>query len=340
MNKVFKAATSVGTAALLLSGVAGAAVPMEAMPGFFFDQWSASQASGKGVVITTDVCTDKWICGSAITGDGFYQRQITEVGKSTSYFQTIITDAGMGRDIGAENLGDPDKLTFSDESFVQTGNNDGIADKQGIKELELVTTGTKNSERFFKNETILQVGWAASGVGTDLKLYQGIYDTKKEGFRTDFWLGQVESQANQGILITSRVGLGGTWGDLGKAGSEFQDFVFVELKGSMNNTSGLIDITNNSSFATANTMEWTSGQDIKATWVGQKMQSTLGQTFIYEGYDNVSTKNTYDLVSTFSLSKTDINPTYWSNAVWTPVNQRDTWNDANPKFRPTNPSWY
>ncbi len=338
MNKVFKAATSVGSVALLLSGMAHAAAPM-----LGFGSWTASQAVDNGSVKINGVGCDTaggWTCGDALTGDGFFQRQITDK-NGNIYFQTIITDSGMGRVIAAADEGAPANLTFYDESFVRAGNLDGIADKQSIKELQSVTSTNPNSERWFKNETELSTGWAAKNTGTDLKLYQGIYDTKNEGFRTDFWLAQEKSQANQGILITSRVGLAGTWGDLGQAGkkTDYQDFVFIELKGTMNNTASNVHIPNNSSFSTSNTMAWTSGQDIKATWVGQTMKSTLGQTFVYEGYDNVSTAG-YDLVSAFSLSQTHINPTYWQNSIWTPVNQRDVWNEANPKLRPTDPSWY
>lgn len=334
MNKVLKAATSIGSVALLLSGAANAAVPM-----LGFGKWTAAQAKDNGAVKIDNVqCKGDWTCGSALTGDGFYQRQITDPDGKV-YFQTIITDAGMGRIVDADNEGAPENLTFFDESFVQTGNVDGIADKQSIQEVEAVTSTTPASERWFKNETELSVGWAAADkTGTDLKLYQGIYDTKAQGFRTDFWLGQVGDQGNQGILITSRVGLEGTWGSLGDPGTDYQDFVFVELKGDMNTTTGSVIIAD--SITSNSTMEWVAGQDIKATWVGQTMKSTLGQTFVYEGYDNVSTASTFDLVSAFSLSQTHINPTYWSNSIWTPVNQRDTWDETNPKNRPTDPSWY
>lgn len=110
-------------AALLSCGSAMAASPTGA-----FDAWSVT-----GVTITsaTGECPTGFTCATAVTGEGFFQRQITQSTAGNDYFQTIVTDYTA--------TGSPGELTFSDESFVRTGNVSELADKSEI--IEVLTTG-------------------------------------------------------------------------------------------------------------------------------------------------------------------------------------------------------
>jgi hypothetical protein len=70
---------------VLLSQQSFAAVPTTGS----FDQWSVTS----GTISAT--CPTGYTCGTAVTGDGFFQRQIVDTTSGgKTYFQTIITDTG------------------------------------------------------------------------------------------------------------------------------------------------------------------------------------------------------------------------------------------------------
>ncbi len=273
MSKAFKAASSTGAAALVLSGAAMAAPPIS------FDQWSVTSGD-----ITVDIsgstCPSGWTCSNPITGDGFYQRQISD--GSNDYFQTIITDKGSTCDPGAANC------TFADESYVQTGNNSGLADKSQINDS--TTTGTLTES--FSGSVALLTGWAENGNGDEVQIYQGLgaVDTAAEDFRTDFWLQQFgASGANGKIMrISSAV-------DIEDSSGASQDFVLVDRSGTAAVNAGSVDL------GADGTLSWLAGENVKATWVGQDMSNVadVNQEFGFTAYENLTTPG---LVDAFSLS--------------------------------------
>ena len=285
MSKAFKTASSIGAVALVLSGAAMAAAPL---PGGTngFDQWAV--ASG---TVTVDLgggstCPAGWTCSPAVSGDGFYQRQIAD-GSGNTYFQTIITDKGV--------TGSPGGLTFSDENFVKTGNAGGLADKSAISD----ETITGNLTETFSTSTELNTGWAAPAGGDEVKIYQGIVanDTTAlaEDFRTDFWLAQLGAAGVNGKLmrITSDV-------DIDVAASSSQDFVLVERNGTayVNADNATVDST---------TVSWLAGENIKGIYVGQDMSSVVGvnQLFGYTSYENIDTSSFADEFSQTSSAAID-----------------------------------
>lgn len=268
MSKTYKAVSSMGAAALVLSSAAMAAAPTS------FDAWSVTG----GAINMDTACPVGFTCATAVTGDGFFQRQITD-GSGNDYFQTVITDSGA--------TGAPGALSFSDESFVRTGNVGGLADKSSIQDTS--TTGTLTET--FSTSTSLLTGWAADGAtdGSEdqVMIYQGIsaIDTaaEAEDFRTDFWLDQTGNLGAVGKLmrITSSVDI---QEEVGGTPAQVQDFVLVDRAGDQVNLGG-VDVDGGGDDVT-----WTAGQNIKAIWVGQDMSQIAGvaQEFGFTSYENVT----------------------------------------------------
>lgn len=295
MSKYFKAASSVGTVALVLSGSVMAAAPA-------FDNWSVSSGT-----ISTSACQTGYSCGSAMTDLGFFQRMVTTNDGTETFFQTIITE----NNATAANSADLDNLIFSDESFVRTGNVNGIADKQRITENPTLPNTTT-----FKASTQLSSGWA----GTGIVLKQYLMDSA-DGFQTDFIFQQKGSNSNPtatGMKITAFVPIQGT---------DKQDFVLVQLSGDYANASSNPSGDNNTVTipGTPNqVMSWTKdtspgaigtslteGDAVKAIWIGQDLSTIVGQQFGFTSYTNLTDPQ---FISTFSL--TSMAPVAWDEAVW------------------------
>lgn len=290
MSKVVKAVTSVGSAALLLSGAAMAVPPA-------FSEWTvtsgtiSSTASGG----TGTNCPVGYTCGPALTGAGFFQRQVSD--GTNIYFQTVITETyeSLGT---TETLAD---LAFYDESFVLAkfgaGSANGIADKQHILQnsaTELKRTGVANSYTdSFLMETNINGGWA----GDNMNIKQVLVDTAAQGFRTDFFFQSQNLTAvtnnqpdNMWMKISAQVGLTGT-----NLNDEVQDFVMAEARGSFVPADGSIDasaFTGWKSKADPNTAQtsvpYLAGGDVGGVWIGQNMPS-IGQNFSFESYENLAT---------------------------------------------------
>ena len=290
MSKAFGVASSAGAVGLVLSGAAMAASPTGS-----FDAWSVSS----GTVTTT--CPTGFTCSTAVTGEGFFQRQITETATGNDFFQTIITDKTA--------TGAPGSLTFSDESYVRTGNVGGLADKSMMKEV----TNTGTLTETFEGSTELGTGWANDGTNNVTKIYQAIIadDTAPgaEDFDAKFWLKQLGDQGAAGKLmrISSQV-------DIQEAtsteGAGWQDFVLVELTGVENPNSGSANLGADGSIS------WQAEDRIKAIWIGQDMAAIdgVGQEFGFTAYENLTTPA---LVSSFSLSGgSAAAPVDWDATVW------------------------
>ncbi len=115
MTGVNKLSSCVAAMLICSNTIATAAAP--ATDGF--DQWTLTD----GTITTTDssTCPEGFTCATAVTGEGFYQRQITD-GSGNDYFQTIITDKSTSEPT-------PGSLAFSDESYVQTGTITDLPDR-------------------------------------------------------------------------------------------------------------------------------------------------------------------------------------------------------------------
>ncbi len=295
MSKAFKTASSVGAVALILSGAAMAASPTGS-----FDAWSVSG----GTITTTVACPVGFSCATAVTGEGFFQRQITEDSSGNDFFQTIITDKTA--------TGAPGALTFSDESYVRTGNVSGLADKTQMQEV--TTNGTLTET--FEGSTELGTGWARSGANDETKIYQAIIadDTAAgaEDFDAKFWLRQLGDQGAAGkhMRISSQVDIQEATSSP-VAGAGTQDFVLVELSGSENPSAGTADLGSDGSIT------WAANDRIKAIWVGQDMSAIEGvnQEFGFTSYEDLT--GTTGLINQFSLTGGAASgPVDWDAVVW------------------------
>lgn len=296
MSNSYKAASSAGVAALVLSGAAMAAAPTP------FDGWSVTG----GNVTTSVACPSGFSCASAVTGDGFFQRQITDNSSGASYFQTIITDRGATGTPGAGT-----GLAFSDESFVQTGNVGGLADKSAIQDSTTTTDGFL-TETFGANTQVL-TGWAGENGNDQVLINQfAIAEDTGEGaedFRTDFWLEQTgqEGSIGRNMRITSEV-------DILEATStteaQVQKFILSDLSGGNVDAPGSVVIG-------GTTVEWLPGENIKAIFVGQNMSDIVGvnQEFGYTSYENVTAADMFGFEFSLNAGSSET-PTNWDTGVW------------------------
>ncbi len=283
MKNKYKAASSVGAVALLLSGAAIAVMDATVM-----DQWSVTSG-------TIDAaCDSSWeLCTGAIVDNGFYQRTIEDDG--ITYFQTIITE------YDATDNGSLDSLVFSDESFVRTGNVSGILDKQRISDDTLNNGPGTSTLTHFRAATNLSSGWA----GDALKIYQFLLDDEDQ-FQTDFFFEQHGTSANptgRQMKVTAYVPI--------EQGDD-QDFVLVTKEGSFNSGAGSVTLPWQMGGGVS-TMAWSAGDSIQGIWVGQNLTAIVGQEFGFNSYDNKSTA-TNDYIARFSL--TDMDAKNWDTNVW------------------------
>ncbi|MFC1748338.1 hypothetical protein ACFL2V_05980, partial [Pseudomonadota bacterium] len=250
MSKGYKAASSIGAAALVLSGAAIAVVDQTAM-----DDWSVTNGT-----ISANCAFDGGTgCGGELVDKGFYQRMIQDGG--VTYFQTIITE-----DNATASSGNLDSLLFSDESFVRTGNVSGILDKQRISE-SVLNNGSTSTYTDFRASTQLGAGWA----GDSLTLTQYLYD-EQDDFQTDFIFKQEGPSGTpnaKGMKITAYVPI---------ENGDDQDFVLVDLQGDY--VTAAVSDVNLVGDNNPGTMSWTNdtsdgdntgsvGDRIQAIWVGQ-----------------------------------------------------------------------
>ncbi len=278
----------------MLSGAAMAVPPA-------FSEWSVTS----GTIASTatggigDNCPTGYTCGPALTGAGFFQRQVSD--GLNIYFQTIITETYESVGTG-ETL---DDLAFYDESFVLAqfgaGSANGIADKQHILQNSATESkrnnGAPNSYTdSFLMETNINAGWA----GNDMNIKQVLVDTADQGFRTDFFFQSQDLTAitdnrpdNMWMKISAQVGLTGT-----NLNAEVQDFVMAEARGSFVPAAGTINAGafNGWRSKTDPRVEQTLvgydlNGDIAGVWVGQNMPS-IGQNFSFESYENMGTVDT------------------------------------------------
>ncbi len=132
MRNKFKIASSLGAAALLLSGAAMAAPPTP------FGNWTVN---GAGDIVDDTGAPSP--CGSgAVTGAGFQQCELTI--NNERYIRTRIADA-----------------TFESEDFIKIGANNSNTTGNG-----LASTMTINDGAGFQTSAQIMTGWGVANAGT------------------------------------------------------------------------------------------------------------------------------------------------------------------------------
>ncbi|MEJ2653547.1 MAG: hypothetical protein P8173_17705, partial [Gammaproteobacteria bacterium] len=265
---------TMGSAMLIASGAAMAGPPTA------YGAWSVSG----GAIAPTSPCPTGFTCGAAITGDGFFQRQITD-SVGTQYFQTIITPVGATATSGALS-----GLAFTDENFVQQAGGTGIADQQNVS-----APSTTANPGVFTSTTAINSGWAQGAGENAIDLVQTVDDSAATApFTLAFTLTDASTNNTAPVVgINESVSLYSP-GNPNSSPTDKQVFNLKQLKGPASPTSvsltGATDSTGAGSIVGGvGTVNWVQGDLIQAMWMGQVVTSGTGgtQAFGVQTYTNV-----------------------------------------------------
>lgn len=277
-------------------------------------------------------------CDLIAEGTGFKQYMMTPTGQTnaTSYIATIVTDNPDIADGDAANTFD--SSAFVDVSFVQMkinlgsgGNTNevGITAAQRINEDE---TGGSN----FSSVTEINSGWADTrgDGGSQIFIDQSLFDPGEDVSTSDNFEARFLYAANsddQGDRTGYKMEIDQVVGlfqrDTPSGLDDIQVFTLRESGGDMQTTTGNIALGNE-------TVEWTDGQRIRATWIGQNVSlATSGQdggSFGYLAFDNRDDSNT--AATSFGLdSGAASRPSVWNDAF------NLTFAEAEPDFASLRP---
>lgn len=251
MRRANKVLLTMGSAMLISSGAALAGPP----GGIAYNGFTAS-----GGTISAACPAAATSCGTAITGDGFFQRSLVIGG--VTYYQTIVLPTGAD----VASAADISDLAFADENFVQQGGGTGIADSQ-----HLFAAGTVSNPGDFTADTFINSGWA-QGAGDVISLSQ-VVDDGANGFNVGFALTG-DGTNTTSLTVTQEVSLGG---------SDRQSFDLRQVTAT--------DAGDTSGFPLPNgdTISWVSGDIIQAVWMGQAVTASDQQLSGFQGYTNITT---------------------------------------------------
>ncbi len=259
---------SAGSAALILSGAAVAAPPID------FGGWAlGTTPATEKTISATCVGATGTTCATAMAGDYFLQRTITVPvagGGSQQYIQTIVTDA----------------TGFKDENFVSMGGRAGIAGLQTINQTQ-VNAGVTT---VFTSAAELQTGWAAPSPGINRVILGQTVTQPSANFSSTFGFSQDANDA--GVIQGKKLDLGQSV-NIAPAGAttpaqgvdDKQLFVLRQRQGTSNPTAG------NFQLEAVGPLPYAAGDQVQVVWIGQgiTMGAGLGaQNFGYQSYANLS----------------------------------------------------
>lgn len=307
MNKFVKTFSTAGAVALILSGAAWADPPVTDG----FGKWSVN-GSGNIVynytnhVVGDTTCPLGFTCGTAVTGAGFSQRQITDA-SGNKYFQTVVTpETAVSVSSSA--------VSFADESFVKVGVT-GISSNQ--RASDTAVSGIETTD--FNTSTAVNTGWASGGTYKDLQVAQSVAVTNNKGtgsaevtMYNGFTFNQNGTTTaptgkymdiTQGVLLTSGADLTTNTDD------DVQKFVMREASGNLNGAAHTLGSVSGGLLPGASTTDvaWSATDDVKVTYVGQQMVQSGVEAFRFQFYDNLTSASA-DSISNFEVG---------SSAPWT-----------------------
>lgn len=286
---------TMGSAMLIASGAAMAGPPTA------YGAWSVSG----GTISTTSPCPTGFTCGAAITGNGFFQRQISD-SAGVKYFQTIIAPTGATATSGA--LG---SLAFTDENFVQQqGGGTGIADQQNV-----FAPSTTAQPGNFTSTTAINSGWAQGAGENAIDLHQNVTDPGPAGtlatnpnFNLDFLLSDASTNNTLPVVtINEQVSLY-TPGNVNSNPNDKQDFYLKQQKATALGSVSLTGATDSSGTGSISggvgSLSYAANDLIQSMWMGQVVTSGTGATaqpFGVQSYSNVTNPGTISLVDQGSV---------------------------------------
>lgn len=223
---------------------------------------------------TDATCPSGFTCGAAITGNGFFQRQITQGG--VKYFQTITTATDA-----TATSGQLATIDFTDENFVKQGGGTGIADQQQVH-----APSTTLNPGDFLSTTAINGGWAKASASQDaINVTQTISDTVN-GFDLTFNLADASTNNTAPIVTIDEAVSLYTSTNPNSDPADKQHFYLYQLKGpaspsSVSLPSGAIPTTS---------LSWAQDEIIQAMWLGQAVTAGTGgvQAFGVQSYSNVT----------------------------------------------------
>jgi hypothetical protein len=311
MSKGFQLATLAGALTLAMSGAS--AIELS------YTGWTVGGATGGQIDESAGGVCNKTLnptvsCSVVASGDGFKQINVSDSNDTSSgesYIMTIVTDqnAGAGASLTPGDAG----LGFFDVSFVKMkltlGGSTPATNQNGIKGHQEINE-VKNGATFLSSSDI-NTGWSIAAApmtisqtlkdpgsstetGDDFEsgfLYRSQNgknaDGTDSGIRTGF---EMSIDQTAGLATGSNLATDPSRNDI-------QVFALREKQGSLLKTpssAGGLDLNGGTDAVT-----WVAGDDIKAIWIGQKINldstvgtvgsaGALGSSFGYLSFQNIA----------------------------------------------------
>lgn len=299
MRRALKVASSLGSAALILSGAASAAGPIP------FDQWQVVNGEIRNVAgdqrLENVPCAAGFNCGAAMADAGFFQREITRLSDGVRFFQTIVTETGA---TGQPGTG---QLSFADENYVRI-NPPGQPAVSGLADRQQVADAPNG----FSTSATINVGWAAVGEALTVQISQDVVEPNGEAngvFSSSFDIGMGPGgrsmDMNQNVELTQNPGAIAA----NSPQAEFQRFALRDRLGA--------SPAGNFTLPGGLTLAHAAGQPKRVTWIGQLMPVT-GQNFGFMAFAvNPDNPGPADRISFFSTA--EAGPFNWAGSGAEPV---------------------
>lgn len=294
MRRALKVASSLGSAALILSGAAMAAGPIP------FDNWSVQNGSILSADGSTPLgdqpCPEGFVCAAPMTDNGFFQREITRNSDGVRFFQTIVTD------LGASGNPTSNTLSFADENYVRINPPGAQVVVSGLADRQQVADAPNG----FATTARINVGWASEAGSPDVVITQDVSEPNAAtvGEFTSHFDIATGGTAGTAINIDQNVELTQDPGSAAPEDREFQRFVLRDRVGISGLDAGGVQLTLPGGLSTTvqNSSEEGGDESAKVIWVGQVMPFT-GQNFGFQSFTTDAGLDTEDTISFFSTNE-------------------------------------
>ncbi len=310
-------------ALVITTGSALAAAPNS------FDGFTVNVTATNAAIDTTaDPLCAGGSCSPLVSGDGFLQESVKDTATGTTYIRTIITDSGATLTAaGLSGNTAATALPYTDESFVRQDQTAGILSQQRSSESTAANTTTDVGATSFSSNAKLAMGWAQgtilAGQTTALRdvnitqnlVDEGVNSVAGDTFTNDFSLANTRNASGnvtgQSMSIRQDVKMATA---TTTTPTDVQSFVVEQRKGTDVGTAGSITLGQatgsiNPSASTGGTLNYSAGEDIMLTWIGQTINTAnAGATATLSkfGFEGVTNKTTPATVSTFSTIDTGL----------------------------------
>ncbi len=290
MRKGFQVAALASALSLVMGGAALAATKADLQ----FGGWDVSGPDATINVGAGTVCEVDFTCSTVAQGAGFIQLQLnsnaTEPSEAgVSYIMTIVTDQDASGNAG--------ELPFEDVSFVQmriSTSGTPAPNVNGIFSQQKITEEVGNT--VFTSESAITSGWAATEASNPVAISQTLVDkgpTTSIGDDFDTTFYYVSSNDAAGVRDGFAMSIdqsAGLESATSLSPTDVQVFAFRERQGKLLAAPGSVPLN-------GETLDWVATDDVKATWIGQKIAlgtgtGSLGGDFGFLSFQNVTTPKT------------------------------------------------